>query len=89
MGQNLTLNDGTTLEPAHAIEAGGVLWIYLDGGIEMAAAFELLNDPEKTGRITADDFGAVELYEGYTDLFCIRKEITGQVNAGLKKAVRG
>lgn len=87
MDQLLILNDGTRLFPAHAILASGTLWIYLDGQITMAEAFELLNDPEKTVKITADEFGSVTEYTGYTDLFCIRREDYGQVNAGLKRAV--
>ena len=87
MDQLLILNDGTRLFPAHAIVAGGVLWVYLDGGLTLAEAFEVLNDQEKTCRITADEYGTVTVYEGYTDLFCIRKEDNGQVNAGLKRTV--
>jgi hypothetical protein len=87
MEQSLILNDGMILAPAHAILAGGVLWVYLDGGISLAEAFELLIDPEKTELITANEFGTVTEYVGYTDLFCITREENGQVNAGLKKAV--
>jgi len=87
MEQLLILNDGTRLFPAHAIQAGNTLWVYLDGEITLAAAFELLNDPDKTLKITANEYGQVSVYEGYTDLYCISRETTGQVNAGLKKAV--
>lgn len=87
MNQKLTLNDGTVLENAHAIVAVNVLWVYIDIGITMTEAFELLNDPEKTAIIRADDFGAESVYSGYTDLYCIKREENGQINAGLKKAV--
>lgn len=87
MGEILILNDGTRLMPAHATLAGGTLWIYLDGQVTLAEAFELLNDPEKTGKITADEYGSITEYTGYTDLYCIRREDYGQVNAGLKRAV--
>lgn len=87
MAQMLILNDGTILDPAHAILAGNVLYIYLDGTVTLEAAFALLIDPDKTARITSQEFGVVTEYEGYTDLFCIRREDNGQVNAGLKKAV--
>jgi hypothetical protein len=87
MSQKLILNDGTILDPAHAIEAGGVLWVYLDCEITLAEAFELLNDPGKTSKIVTDEFGVVNTYTGYSDMFCIRREDDGQVNAGLKKAV--
>jgi len=87
MDQILTLNDGTRLFPAHAIEDGYVLWVYIDGGITLNAAFELLSDSDKTGKITANNYGSIAEYTGFTDLFCIRREDNGQVNAGLKKAV--
>jgi hypothetical protein len=87
MGQILILNDGTILTPAHAIPAGGVLWVYIDGDMTLAEAFELLNDPEKTGTIEANEYGSVTTYEGYTDLYCITREDNGRINAGLKMGV--
>jgi hypothetical protein len=83
--ETLTLNDGTVFDPAHAIEVNGILYVYLDNGITLAEAFELLADPEKTSVITGNAYGNITTYEGYTDLFCIRREDDGQVNAGLKK----
>ena len=87
MNQKLTLNDGTVLENAHAIVAVNVLWVYIDTGSTLAEAFELLNNPEKTENIRADEFGTETMYSGYTDLFSIQREENGQINAGLKKAV--
>lgn len=87
MAQMLILNDGTILDPAHAILAGGVLCVYIDGNLTLEEAFSLLIDPEKTFRITSQEFGVVTEYERFTDLFCIRREDNGQVNAGLKKVV--
>ena len=87
MAQMLILNDGTILDPAHAILASGVLWVYLDGNLTLEDAFVLLIDPDKTAKITSQEFGIVTEYEGYTDLFCIRREDNGQVNAGLKRVV--
>lgn len=87
MMETLYLNDGTVLEPAHVILSDGILWVYIDNGISIADAFALLIDSEKTQKIVADEYGITTVYEGYTELFCITKEIRGQVNAGLKKAV--
>ena len=87
MNEFLILNDGTRLLEAHAILSGSTLWVYLDGELTLAQAFNLLNDPEKTRHITANEYGAVSEYNGFTDLFCIRREDDGQVNAGLNKAV--
>ena len=85
--ETLTLNDGTVFDPAHAIEVNGILWVYLDGGLTLEEAFELLADPDKTSTITGNAYGVSTVFEGYTDLFCIRREDDGQVNAGLKKGV--
>ena len=87
MDQKLILNDGTILAPAHAFSDGQTLWIYLDGGISLGDAFGLLNDPDKTLTITSDQYGSIERYGNFTDLFCIRRETNGQINAGLKKGV--
>lgn len=85
MNEQLTLNDGTVIAPAHAIEADGTLWVYIDGGMTLAEVFGLLCDPLKTERITADRYGDITVHEGFTDLFCITREDDGQVNAGLKR----
>ena len=83
--RKLTLNDGTELTPAHAYPVSGILWVYLDNGITLAEAFELLIDPEKTAVIHQNDFGVESDFEGFTELCTIRREDNGQVNAGLKK----
>ena len=83
----LTLNDGTELTPAHAVAVNGILWVYLDNGITLADAFALLNDPEKTAVIRMNEYGQESEFDGYTDLFCIRREDDGQVNAGIRKGV--
>lgn len=85
--QTLTFKDGTVVEDANALLSGDVLFVYMNGGLTMEYVFNLLNDPEKTDRITSVAYGAEQTYEGYTDLFCIRKEENGEVNAGLRKAV--
>ena len=87
MPQSLKLYDGTIIEPAHAILSGDVLWIYIDSGITLVEAFDLISDPEKTQVIDADEFGDVKSYTGFTDLFCIRRETNGQVNAGLRRTL--
>ena len=85
MDQTLKLNDGTVLSPAHAIQSGNTLWVYIDCCITLTEAFEMLNDQQKTSKITEQYAGASNEYVGYTDLFCIRREENGEVNAGLHK----
>lgn len=89
MNQILILNDGTRLFDSHVIQDGTVLWVYLNKSLTLAEAFGVLNDPERTVRIVANEYGQENEYEGFTDLFYIRKEDNGQVSAGLKKAVIG
>ena len=84
MEQILILSDGTILSPAHAIRAGGVLYVYIDAVMTLADVFGLLNDPEKTGTIVANEYGEITTYEGYTNLYCITREDDGRINAGLK-----
>ena len=86
--EKITLNDGTVIEPAHAIQAAGALWIYIDRASTMQEAFDTLSDRNRTLRITAESYGEVNRYTGYTDMFCIRRETDGTVNAGLRKAGR-
>ena len=86
--EKLILSDGTEILDAHAIADGKTLWFYVQhDGYTLGEIFELMNDPEKTETITADEFGTMTEYQGFTDLFCIRKEDNGQINGGLKKAV--
>lgn len=84
MDQKLILHDGTVLTPAHAFAVSGTLWVYLDFVISLSDAFEILNDPEKMSVVVSDDYGVETTHEGYTDLYCIRREDNGVVNAGLK-----
>ena len=85
MEQTLTLNDGTVLA-GHCFESDGVLFVYLDKGT-MKSVFPLLSERAKTAVITAEDYGSVKAYEGYTKLFSLREETDGTVNACLRKRV--
>ena len=40
---------------------------------------------EKTARIEQDAYGSVTAFEGYTDLFCLRREDDGMITGGLYK----
>lgn len=84
MDQVLTLNDGTALGGSYAIENDGKLWVYVHTEIRFAELFALLNDPEKTKKITGNQGGNKTTWRGYKELFCIRKE-DGFFSAGLRK----
>lgn len=83
--RNLTLNDGTMLD-GKAIRDGDVLWVYLDG-TKMADAYPELSAEEKTEKITANEYGEITEYTGFTYLFSMREEMSGTLSAGLRREV--
>lgn len=86
MEEKITLNDGTEIVGTHVIPNGNVLWVYIRNGMGLGDVFPLLNDPEKTKKITAEPFGGEKVtYKGYKVLFSIRKEDDGQITAGIRK----
>lgn len=85
MNQKLILSDGTELANSYAVQAGGNLWVYVYAQISFAALFGLLNDPAKTDAITLSQGGTETEFDGYDELFCIRKEDGGFISAGLRK----
>ena len=87
MDKRIILADGTVIPDAYVQTPAGVLMIYVrnDSGMTMGDLFPLLNDPEKTERITAEAYGETTVYTGYTDLYSISRGVT-QISAGLMKA---
>ena len=88
--ETITLNDGTVVNNAVTIGAIPGLWIHIQNGLTLAEAFSLFSDPEKTAVITSDKSepnrpreGTV--YEGYTDLFMLKREDDGTIVIGLHK----
>lgn len=80
----LTLNDGTELDGAYALENGGTLTAYLPG-MTLADGFSLLNDPEKTKKIRAEQYGQEITFSGFRYLFSLREEPGGLLSAGFRK----
>ena len=83
--EQLTFADGTEIAPAHIMEDDGKIWFYLENGISFRDAYALMADTGKTIRITAARYGEEKTYEGYTDLFCLRRE-HGAISGGLMLA---
>ena len=88
--ETITLNDGTVINDAVTIGAIPGLWVHIQNGLTLAEAFTLFSDPEKTSVITSDksepnkpNEGTV--YEGYTDLFMLKREDDGMIVVGLHK----
>ena len=85
IGWDFILADGTKIERAYVVENAGVLWFYVrHGEYTMADLFALMNDPEKTARITAHQYGEEHVYTGFTDLQSIQKD-ERQISGGLRK----
>ena len=85
MDGKLTLNDGTELEYSTVTQAGNILWVYCYAQITFAALFALLINPDNTARILMTHGDHQLAFDGFTDLFCIRKEDAGFISAGLRK----
>jgi hypothetical protein len=86
MEEKLTLNDGTELTNSSVILSGFTLYFYLSG-ITMADAFALMNDQEKTAKITAIQYGRQTEYTGFTDLRCITHEDNDQITGSLRRVI--
>lgn len=84
--QTLTLNDGTVVD-GHILDNGDglIIFVYLDG-MNLADGFALFSVPGRTKVITANSYGAVHQYEGFTHLSSISDEY-GNCNIVMKKAV--
>jgi hypothetical protein len=88
--ETLTLNDGTVVHDAVTIGALPGLWVHITKGYTLPEAYTLFSNPEITAVITSDksdprkpDEGTV--YEGYTDLYMLKREDDGTIVIGLHK----
>ena len=88
--ETITLNDGTTVSNVETMTAVVGLWIHIFSGMELAEAFSLFSDQEKTIRIESDKTephrpDEKTVYEGYTALFMMKQEEDGEIVIGLHK----
>ena len=79
----LTFNDGTRTEGS-LLETETRLFLYFNDRT-MADAFAIVNDPEKTKTITADQGSGKVTVEGYRTLKSISAETGGMIEASLVK----
>lgn len=84
MNEKLTLNDGTELT-GHLLETDSRLFLYIYGGLSIGEVFPLVNDPERTKKITAERYGQTQTVRGYKNLMSISVESNGMISAALKK----
>lgn len=83
MEEKLILRDGTELE-GHLLKTETRLFVYVYG-LTLAEAFDLMNDPEKTEEIEAEQYGQTKTVSGYNHLVSISEEAGGMVSASLRK----
>ena len=88
MEQKITLADGTVIPDAYAMLVSGDLFIYINStSMDIRDVWSLLSNTRKTKRIRVQAFGDDVTYQKYTDIYFIRREDNGSINAGLRKAV--
>ena len=88
--ETITLNDGTVINDAVTIGAVPGLWIHIPNGFTIAKAYKLFSVKNKTSVITSDKSEPSRpregtVYEGYTDLFMLKREDDGTIVIGLHK----
>lgn len=85
MNETIRLADGTEISHAQTIESLQGLWIHIREGLTLAEGYAAFSDAEKTRRMESDKTEPATVYEGYTDLFMIKREEDGKIMIGLKK----
>ena len=85
MDGTLTLNDGTVMSGSTLLESNGHLFIYVMNGSGIRDVFNLMIEPTKTCRITAEQNGETLVKEGFTKLIAVRDEGNGLITATLAK----
>ncbi|MBR6443492.1 MAG: hypothetical protein IKS46_07380 [Clostridia bacterium] len=85
--ETLTLNDGTVLESSNGHISTGLLYLYIQNGMNLQEVFGLLIDPEKTQEIKKKYGEHETVFRGYTKLMAVTDEDNGTITAVLKKPV--
>ena len=88
--ETITLNDGTVISNVDSIEAIVGLWLHIHSGVNFSGAYQLFSDPMRTAVITSDRTTPAKpddntVYEGYTDLYMLKREDNGVIVVGLHK----
>ena len=82
--REIHLNDGSVYAVTMCGASGGYLWITMPDLSDLATAFGIFNDPEKTRFITHDvGNNDHQVYEGYTELTMV--ENNNGITVVLKK----
>ena len=89
MNETLVLNDGTIIQNAETVQSVVVgLWIHINNGMTFDQVYNLFSDPDKTEVITSDKTTPMRpngntVYEGFSDLYMIKRENDGKIIIGL------
>lgn len=91
MNETLRLMDGTEIRNAQTVGSLQGLWIHIRDGLTFSEAYGMFSDPEKTGRIESSRTDpatpeAPTVFEGYTDLYMLKREDNGMMIIGLHEA---
>lgn len=79
--QQVTLNDGTVIDNARAIESNDRLFVYCDG-LDIKTGFDKFY--ENTMTVVAESYEERRVYTGYGVLYSVSAEY-GNCNVALKK----
>ena len=81
--QYLKLNDGTELMNSYVALSSGKLFFYIQSGITIIEAFNLMSDPEKTCVIQYIGGDNINEYNNFTTLISISCETPGVISGVL------
>ena len=84
MINTIRLADGTILDKSSAGQEDDILWVYVYTIMPLQEAYGIFSNPEKTATITEIRKTGEIQYQGFTDLFSIRKEVGDNIIVGLR-----
>lgn len=86
MDQQLTFSNGSIFNNSYVIQVGKKLWVYVyDRNITFADLFYTLNNTAATETIIMTQGSTSQTFQGFNELFCLTKEDSGFMTAGLRK----
>lgn len=85
MESKLILNNIIELQDSYVIKSGNILWMYVYADISFGDLFNMLNDTGATETVRMYRYGTESFFEGFTELFYMRKEDDGFIVAGVRR----
>lgn len=88
MDEYITLADGTQVSPCHILSMTDTdIIVYVKGAPGMVQMCDWFGHAEKTQTITANRYGEVQTFAGYTELYSLRIETSNLATACLRKVI--